>query len=120
MVCFVPAVGMGQFHTVTGGAEVRLDVTRRTRLVTFVVHNVRMGGEPGVFDSPAGMVACVAVAASFPDRDGPVTRCASVVPAFQGGAGVVVFGPSFGMRHLQTVAGIAELLLGVTRRTREL
>ncbi|MCJ7781720.1 MAG: hypothetical protein MUQ27_12940, partial [Acidimicrobiia bacterium] len=66
------------------------------------------------------VVACVAVASCFPGCSGPVTLQAGVFPAFQGDSGVVVFSPTVGMRHLQAVARIAELLLGVTRRTCEL
>ena len=118
MIGFVPAFRMRQLHAMTRGAEVRLDMTGGARLAAFAADNVRMGGGPGVALNTIGMVARIAIAACFPDLCGPMARDAAVLSRFHKRPGVLGLVPALGMGHLQTVAGIAELLLLVARRTR--
>ena len=118
MVGFVPALRMWQFYAMARCAEVRLDMTCRARLSAFAGDDVCVGGDPGIALNTFGMVAGIAVAACFPDLFGPMTGDAAVLSRFHKRPGVLGLVPAFGMGHLQTVAGIAELLLLVARRAR--
>ena len=118
MVGFVPALRMWQFDAMARGAEVRLDMACRARLAAFAGDDVGVGGGPGIALDTFGMVACVAVAASFADLRRPVTTNAAGFSGFLERTGVLVLVPTIRVGHLETVAGIAELLLLVAGRTR--
>jgi hypothetical protein len=118
MVGLVPALRMRQLHTMASCAEVRLDMACRARLATFAGDDVCVGGYPGIALDTFGMVTGVAVAACFPNLCGSMTRDAAVLSRFRKRPGVLCLVPAFGMGHLQTVAGIAELFLLVARRAR--
>lgn len=118
MVEFVPALRMWQLHTVTCGTEVRLNMAGRARLAALDADNVGMGGGPRVALVSTGMVAGIAVAARFTDFGCAVTVGAAGFSGFVERPYMVVLGPANGVGHLETVAGIAELLLLVARRTR--
>jgi hypothetical protein len=118
MVGFVPALRMWQLNAVTRCAEVRLDMTRRTRLATLAGDDVCVGGGPGIALNTFGVVTGVTVAACFPDLCGPVTIDTAGFSGFQERPRVLVLVPTIRVGHLDTVAGIAELLLLVARRAR--
>jgi len=118
MVGFVPALGMWQFDAVACGAEIRLDVTCRARLAAFTRDDGCVGGGPGIALNTFGMVACVAIAACFLDLCRPVAVDTAGFSGFQERPGVLVLVPAVGVRHLEAVAGIAELLHLVAGRTR--
>jgi hypothetical protein len=118
MIGFVPALRMRQLHAMTRGAEVRLDMTGGASFAAFAGHDFGVGGGPGVALITFGMVACVAVAACFPNLRRPMARDAAVLSRFHKRPGVLGLVPALGMGHLQTVAGIAELFLLVARRAR--
>lgn len=124
MVGFVPALRMWQLHAVTRGAEVRLNVTRRARLAAFAADNVGVSRGPGIGFGTTRMVAGIAVAACFPDLRGAVTIDTAGFSGFSECPYVLILVPAIWVWHLETVAGIAELLLLVAGcacgiRTRE-
>ena len=118
MVGLVPALRVWQLDAMARSAEIRLDMTRRTRLATFAGDDVCVGSGPGIALNTFGMVTGVAVAACFPDLGGPVTVDTAGFSGFQERPRVLVLIPAVGVGHLHTVARVTELLLLVAGCTR--
>ena len=116
MIRLVPAFRMWQLHSVTCGTEVRLDVTRRARLTALAADNVGVGGGPWIGLNTPGMVAGVTVAACFPDLRGTVTTHAPSFSRLNEGPYVLILVPADRVRHLESVASVAELFLLVAGR----
>ena len=111
MVGLVPTLRMWQFHAMARSTEVRLNVTRRTRLTALAADHVGVGGGPGIGFDATWMVAGIAVAACLPDLGGAVTIDTAGFSRFSECPYVLILVPAIWVWHLETVAGIAELLL---------